>query len=112
MYTLVNNLNVAWILSPFFFSHSGKVYQCVLVHWFLTFGHEPNPDTGIWAVMPDYDGHGYHNMSVTHVMWCTSIPNFYHVEASRLLNYTQSLDYPCTFYMNNHPNSHASKLIQ
>jgi len=62
--TTVNDLNVARVLSFFSFSRSGKVYQCVLVHWFSTFGCEPDPDTGMWVVVPDYDRRGYRNVSV------------------------------------------------
>ena len=39
----------------FSFSHRKKVYPCALMHWFSTFGLKPDPDTGMWVVVPDYN---------------------------------------------------------
>ena len=111
----VNNLNVARVLAFFSFSRRGRVYQCTLVHWFSTFGDEPDPDTGMWIMVPDYDRRGYRNVSVIHV---DSIVRGAHLcpifDKSKLpssLNYTHSLDYFVAFYLNKYIDPHAFQLL-
>ena len=114
--TTANDLNIARVLSFFSFSRSGKEYQCALVHWFSTFGYEPDPDTGMWVVVPNYNGRGYRNASVIHV---DSIVHGAHLspifDTSKLpgwLNYTQSLNYFCAFYINKYIDPHAFELLR
>ena len=90
---------------------SGKEYQCALVHWFSTFGHEPDPDTGMWVVVPDYDGRGYRNVSVIHVGGAHLSPIFNTSKFPSSLYYTQSLDYFCAFYINKYINLHAFEVL-
>ena len=114
--TTVNDLNVAWALSFFSFSRSGKEYQCTLVHWFSTFGCEPDPDMGMWVVVPDYDRRGYRNVSVIHidsiVRGAHLSPVFNTSKLPNSLNYTHSLDYFSAFYMNKYIDPHAFELLQ
>ena len=54
----LNGLLVARVLLFFSFIIDGELHQCALVHWFSTFGHQPDPDNGMWVVTPDYFGRG------------------------------------------------------
>ncbi|KAJ3568913.1 hypothetical protein NP233_g5391 [Leucocoprinus birnbaumii] len=49
-------LLVARVYLFFDFFHSGKRYECALVHWFSTFGEGPCEETGLWRVTPDFAG--------------------------------------------------------
>ena len=114
--TTVNNLNLARVMAFFSFSRRKKVYPCALVHWFSTFGLEPDPDTGMWVVVPDYDNRGYRNMSVIHVdsivRGAHLLPIFDKSKLPSTLNYTHSLDYFCGFYMNKYIDPHAFELLR
>ena len=111
----MNNLNLARVLGFFSFSSCAKVYPCALVHWFSTFGLEPDPDTGMWVVVPDYDNHGYRNMSVIHidsiVRGAHLLPVFNKSKLPNTLNYTHSLDYFCGFHLNRYIDPHTFKLM-
>ena len=78
------------------FSHCGKVYPCALVHRFSTFGLEPDPDTSMYVVVPDYDNHRYHDASVIHIdsiiRGAHLSPVFDKSRLPNMLNYTHSLD--------------------
>ena len=112
----MNDLNVARVLSFFSFSRHGNVYQCALVHWFSTFGQEPDPDTGMWIVVPDYDRHGYRNVSVIHVdsivRGAHLLPVFDMSKLPSSLNYTHSLDYFSAFYINRYIDPHTFELLR
>lgn len=114
--TTVNNLNLAWVMAFFSFSRHGKVYQCALVYWFSTFGLEPDPDTSMWVVVPDYDDHRYRNMSVIHVDSIVRaahlLPIFDKSKLPSMLNYTHSLNHFCGFYMNKYIDPHAFELLR
>ena len=99
----------------FSFPRSGTAYQCALVHWFSTFGPEPDPDTGMWVVALDYGRRGYRDTLVTHV---DSIVHGAHLspifdmsKLPSLLNYTHSLDYFGSFYVNRYIDPHAFELL-
>jgi hypothetical protein len=42
-------------------------YPCALVHWFNTYGEEPDPDTGMWIIQPGYNKLGSQDVSVIHI---------------------------------------------
>ena len=111
----MNNLNLAQVLAFFSFSRRGKVYPCALVHWFSTFGLELDPDTSMWVIVPDYDNRGYHNTSVIHidsiVRGAHLLPVFNKSKLPSALNYTHSLDYFCSFYMNKYIDPHTFELL-
>ena len=49
-----------------FFScvHTGHLYLCALVDWFVPIAEEPDKLTGMWIVAPEVDNNGCHIQSV------------------------------------------------
>ena len=111
----VNNLNVVRVLALLSFSRCGRAFQCALVHWFSTFGDEPDPDTGMWIVVPDYNRRGYRNVLVIHVDSIVCVAHLYPIfDKSKLpssLNYTHSLDYFAAFYLSKYIDPHTFQLL-
>ncbi|KAG1833244.1 hypothetical protein DFJ58DRAFT_719454 [Suillus subalutaceus] len=48
-------LYVAQVILLFSFTFRGVLYPCALIHWFLTIGNQPCPETGMWMVKPELD---------------------------------------------------------
>ena len=76
----------------------------------------PDPDTGMWAVVPDYDGHEYRSVSVIHVdsivRGVRLSPIFDKSKLPSSSNYTPSLDYFCAFCMNEYIYPHTFELLK
>ncbi|KAJ6450222.1 hypothetical protein C8R47DRAFT_998948 [Mycena vitilis] len=47
-------LHAARVRLLFRFKFQGRDYPCTLIHWFSAHGDEPDPDTGMWIVKPDF----------------------------------------------------------
>ena len=49
-----------------FFScvHTGHLYLCTLVDWFVPIAEEPDKLTGMWIMAPEVDNNGCHIQSV------------------------------------------------
>ena len=62
----MKGLLVARVYLFFSFSYNGISYPCALVHWFST-SDEPDPDTHMWIVQPEFTCHGVQHMSVIHI---------------------------------------------
>ena len=42
----------------FSFKHRDRTYPCALIHWFSKIGEEPDVNTGMWSVEPNFDAKG------------------------------------------------------
>jgi hypothetical protein len=60
-------LDVARVRLFFSFKSRRVIYPCALVHWFSRVGDEPDPDTGMWIVEPDFNYDGSPSMAVIHL---------------------------------------------
>lgn len=96
------------------FRHEGITYPCALVHWFSTFGEEPDPDTGIWMVVPDRVDDGYYNAMVVHldtiVRGAHLLTIFKKDFADTSLNFTETLDMFDGYYVNKYIDHHAHEI--
>lgn len=57
---------VARVLLFFSFSFRGQNYPCALVHWFVPVGGEPDDETGMWVVRPEFEGNR-RSLAVIHI---------------------------------------------
>ena len=64
--TGMKGLLVARVYLFFRFSYDGVDYPCALVHWYST-SSEPDANTGLWVVQPEFTRRGARHMSVVHV---------------------------------------------
>ena len=106
----MGGLLVARVLLLFSFTIDGELHQCALVHWFSTFGDQPDADNGMWVVTPDYFG-TVRNTSIIHVDSIVRaahlLPIFDQQPLPRTLNYTKTLESFRGFYVNKYIDYHA-----
>ena len=101
--------------SSYFFSfkHCDRTYPCALIHWFLKIGEEPDVNTGMWQVEPDFDAKGEPLHAVIHIdtMICTA-----HLLGEpdgplpASVTYVSTLDSFATFYINKSIYHHVYKI--
>ena len=63
----VAGFEIARVFLFFSFMHRNKVYSCALVQWFSFEGSEPDEDTGLWVVEPEFQDTGDPHLAVIHV---------------------------------------------
>ena len=110
----MRGLLVAHIYLFFRFSHNSINYPCALVRWY-SMSNEPEPDTGMWVVQPEFTHQGMRHTSIIHV---DSIARGAHLlpkfpsDASiyREINYMNVLDVYSSFYVNKFIDHHAFEI--
>ena len=63
----MGGLDIARVKFSFSFEHCNRTYPCALVHWFSKIGEEPDVNTGMWQVEPDFDAEGEPLHAVIHI---------------------------------------------
>jgi hypothetical protein len=63
----LQGLEVACVMTFFSFVHEEKMYQSALIHWFSRVGTEPDGDTGLWVVEPEFNNDGCPHLAIIHV---------------------------------------------
>jgi hypothetical protein len=111
---MMGSLLVARVYLFFKFSYDGVTYPCALVHWF-TKSDEPDPDTGLWIVRPEFVRRGARHMSIVHldsvVRGAHLLPRFpSDAPLYREINYMNVLDVYRAFYVNKYIDHHAFEL--
>jgi hypothetical protein len=60
-------MTIARALLFFSFTFDNRYYPCALVNWLVP-GDEPDEDTGLWVVQPEFEGNGRHRtLSIIHL---------------------------------------------
>ncbi|KAH8985962.1 hypothetical protein EDB86DRAFT_3065949 [Lactarius hatsudake] len=94
----------------FSFVYLGVTYPCILVHWFSRISEEPDEDTGMWMVTPDFV-RGDPILAVIHVdcIFCTAhlVPIFGNSYIPDHITHDNSLDNFKGFYVNRFVDHHA-----
>ena len=63
----MEGLNITRVKCIFSFKHNGQMYLCALVHWFSKINEEPDFNTGMWWVEPDFNIEGESLYAVIHL---------------------------------------------
>ena len=63
----MGGLDISRVQLIFSFKHGGRTYPCALVHWFSKIDDEPDVNTGMWQVQPDFDADGDPLYAVIHL---------------------------------------------
>lgn len=110
----MKGLLVARVYLFFSFSYNGISYPCALVHWFST-SDEPDPDTRMWIVQPEFTCHGVRHMGVIHIDTVIRGAHLLPVFPSdapvyREIHYMNVLDVYTSFYANKFIDHHAFEL--
>lgn len=60
-------LSVARVRAFLSFQHAGINYPCALIEWFVPTALDPDPDTGMWVVEPEFNADGSRPTQLIHV---------------------------------------------
>lgn len=107
-------LLVGRVYAFFSFKLRGTHYPCALIHWFNTFGDDPDPDTGMWITEPEYDAAGHRNAAIVHldsiVRGAHLLPICGESFVDETIKFTQTLDYFRAFYVNKYVDHHSHEI--
>jgi hypothetical protein len=108
-------MTIARALLFFSFTFDNRYYPCALVNWLVP-GKEPDEDTGLWMVQPEYEGNGRRRtLSIIHldcvaraahllpVYGSTSIPEDFH--------FSDALDAFRAYFVNRYVDHHSHGFI-
>ena len=63
----INGLEAARVMLFFSFKFRHKTFRCALIQWFPRVGNEPDCDTGMWVVRPEFLPGGRPELQVIHI---------------------------------------------
>ncbi|KAN0080179.1 hypothetical protein V8E55_009745 [Tylopilus felleus] len=63
----MKGLEVVRVLSFFSFHFKDSYYPCAVVHWFDRVGNQPDEDTGMWLVRPQFNQQHQRGINVIHI---------------------------------------------
>jgi len=110
----MRGLDVARIHLFFSFNFENVSYPCALIHWFSRVGDNPDEDTGLWMVEPDFDASGLPMLAVIHVDTIFRAAHLIGVCGEGFLPRGFSMDHSLgafrSFYVNKYADHYAFKI--
>jgi hypothetical protein len=108
-------LAIGRALLLFSFKHGGKTYSCALVHWLVP-GNEPDPDTGMWVVQPEYEGNGHRTLSIINLDCIARAAHLLPVYGSSFvpddLHFSDALDVFRAYFVNPYADHHTYEFLK
>ncbi|KAF8962421.1 hypothetical protein BDZ97DRAFT_1662882 [Flammula alnicola] len=105
---------IARVLLFFSCKVRGENLPCALVHWLVPQGVEPDIETGLWLVKPEFEGN-QRTLAVIHLDTIARGAHLLPVYGSSFLpedfHFSQSLDVFCAFFVNSHVDHHAHEFV-
>ncbi|KAN0135741.1 hypothetical protein V8E53_006632 [Lactarius tabidus] len=102
--------------SFFSFKYNDVCHPCALIHWFSTLGDNPDNETGMWVVQPDYLAHWEPFLAVIHLdtilqgTHLIGVPGADFLPSYPKIDSTMSLDLFKAFYVNKYADHHMHKI--
>ncbi|KAH8979151.1 hypothetical protein EDB92DRAFT_1955468 [Lactarius akahatsu] len=110
----MRRMEIARAIRFFSFVYLGVTYPCILVHWFSRISEEPDEDTGMWMVTPDFV-RGDPILAVIHVdcifRAAHLVPIFRNSYIPDYITHDNSLDNFKGFYVNRFVDHHAFDFV-
>jgi hypothetical protein len=107
----LGGLLVACVLLFFSFRFQGRSHSCALVEWFLPFGNESDPLTGMWIVVPKVNATGHCVRAVISVKTILRGAHLIAVYGANFLpvtfHFSDSLDAFNAYYVNRYIDHHS-----
>jgi hypothetical protein len=107
----MRGMEVTRVICFFSFLFLGTTYPCALVHWYSHISEEPDVDTGMWMVSPDFNDNGNLILAVIHIdsifRAAHLIPIFGNTVLPDNVTYYNSLDNFKGFYVNRFADHHT-----
>jgi hypothetical protein len=110
------SLLVARVLLFFSFKYNNVRHPCALIHWFSTLGDNPDDETGMWVVQPDYLAHREPFLAVIHLdtilrgVHLIGVPGADFLPSYPKIDSTMSLDLFKAFYVNKYADHHTHEI--
>ncbi|KAH9954257.1 hypothetical protein BJV74DRAFT_880185 [Russula compacta] len=99
----------------FSFTFRDCYYPCALVHWLVP-GDEPDEDTGLWVVQPEFGANGRHTLAVIHLDCVTRGAHLLPVYGSSFIpedfHFSDALDAFRAYFVNQHIDHHSHDFIK
>jgi hypothetical protein len=110
----MRGMAVARALLFFSFSFQDQSYPCALVHWLVP-QDEPDEDTGLWVVQPEFGHNGRRTLDIIHLDCVARAAHLLPVFNSTILpedfHFSDSLDAFRAFYVNRYIDHHSHYFI-
>lgn len=109
----MRGLDIARVKLIFSFNHGNKTYPCALIHWFSKVDDEPDVNTGMWRVEPDFDIEGEPLLAVIHLDTMIRAAHLIgepNGPMSADITYISALDKFDTYYVNKYIDHHAYEI--
>jgi hypothetical protein len=99
----------------FSFKFRNKVYSCALVHWLVPLD-DPDEDTGMWVVQPEFHGNGSRTLSIIPLESVARAAHLLPVYGSSLLpegfHFADSLDAFVAYFVNPYIDHHSNEFLK
>ncbi|KAH9028665.1 hypothetical protein EDB85DRAFT_1867717 [Lactarius pseudohatsudake] len=106
---------VARVLLFFSFFFRDQHYPCALVHWFIPVGDEPDHDTGMWVVRPEFKNNRRRSLSVIQLDGIVRGAHLIPVYGSSLLpedfHFSDSLHAFRAYFVSRHADHHMYEFL-
>jgi hypothetical protein len=90
-------------------------YPCALIHWHSTVGDEPDEDTRLWVVKPEFTPNGHRNLAIVHLESIARGAHLIGVYGSAFLpegfHFSYSLDVFRAYFVNCYADHHTHKFL-
>ena len=110
----MQDMVIARVRLFFSFSFERKHYPCALVEWFIP-GDEPDEDTGMWVVMPEFHSNGRRTLAVIHLDCIARaahlLPAFGSSFIPDELHFSDSLDVYRAYFVNSYIDHHCNEFL-
>jgi hypothetical protein len=99
----------------FSFKFRGKQYSCALVHWLVPYD-EPDEDTGMWVVQPEFQGNGRRTLSIIPLDSVARAAHLLSIYGSLFLpedfHFADSLDVFLAYFVNPYIDHHSNEFLK
>jgi hypothetical protein len=110
----MRGMAIARVLLFFSFSLDGVYHPCALVNWLVVHSNEPDPETGLWVVKPEFMGN-HRSVAVVHLDSIVRGAHLLPIYGSNPLpedfDFAFSLDVFHAFFVNQYVDHHTHEFI-
>jgi hypothetical protein len=111
----MEGLTVGRVFLLFSFTFQDVHYSCALVHWYSLVGLEPDVETGLWVVKPDFEANGGRSLAVVSLESISRGAHLIGVYGSSFLpegfHYANSLDLFRAYFVNRYADNHTHEFL-
>lgn len=99
----------------FSFKFRNEVHSCALIHWLVPSG-EPDEDTGMWVVRPEFQGNGRRTVSIVSLNCVARAAHLLPIYGSSLLpenfHFSDTLDAFYAYFVNPYVDHHSNEFLK